>query len=62
MPMIGNQTLTESDMWGATPVDLLLCRISLKRCVIRASSPRRAKTVRCSSRLAGRHELGQRLG
>ncbi|KLQ37360.1 glucose dehydrogenase [Enterobacter cloacae subsp. dissolvens] len=30
MPMIGNQTLTESDMWGATPVDLLLCRIQFK--------------------------------
>ncbi len=28
--MIGNQTLTESDMWGATPVDLLLCRIQFK--------------------------------
>ena len=30
MPMIGNQTLTESDMWGATPIDLLLCRIQFK--------------------------------
>lgn len=30
MPMIGNQTLTESDMWGATPVDLLICRIEFK--------------------------------
>lgn len=30
MPMIGNQTLTESDMWGATPVDMLLCRIQFK--------------------------------
>ncbi|MDP0699509.1 membrane-bound PQQ-dependent dehydrogenase, glucose/quinate/shikimate family, partial [Klebsiella pneumoniae] len=29
MPMIGNQTLTESDMWGATPIDLLLRRIQL---------------------------------
>ncbi|MCS5961571.1 hypothetical protein LNP74_30545 [Klebsiella pneumoniae subsp. pneumoniae] len=28
--MIGNQTLTESDMWGATPIDLLLCRIQFK--------------------------------
>ncbi|PZQ51531.1 MAG: membrane-bound PQQ-dependent dehydrogenase, glucose/quinate/shikimate family [Rhodovulum sulfidophilum] len=28
MPMIGNQTLTETDMWGATPFDQLLCRIS----------------------------------
>jgi len=30
MPMIGNQTLKESDMWGATPIDLLLCRIAFK--------------------------------
>lgn len=30
MPSIGNQTLTESDMWGATPFDQLLCRISFK--------------------------------
>lgn len=30
MPMIGNQTLKESDMWGATPIDLLLCRIQFK--------------------------------
>lgn len=30
MPMIGNETLNESDMWGATPVDLLLCRIAFK--------------------------------
>jgi quinate dehydrogenase (quinone) len=30
MPMIGNQTLTESDMWGATPIDMLICRIEFK--------------------------------
>ncbi|XWJ89936.1 glucose/quinate/shikimate family membrane-bound PQQ-dependent dehydrogenase [Phytobacter ursingii] len=30
MPMIGNETLKESDMWGATPVDLLMCRIAFK--------------------------------
>ncbi|WP_409158282.1 glucose/quinate/shikimate family membrane-bound PQQ-dependent dehydrogenase [Pectobacterium sp. B2J-2] len=30
MPQIGNQTLTESDMWGATPFDLLACRIGFK--------------------------------
>ncbi len=30
MPSIGNQTLTESDMWGATPFDQLACRISFK--------------------------------
>ncbi|VTX93581.1 glucose/quinate/shikimate family membrane-bound PQQ-dependent dehydrogenase [Acinetobacter ursingii] len=30
MPQIGNQTLTESDMWGATPFDQLMCRISFK--------------------------------
>ncbi len=59
MPMIGNQTLTESDMWGATPIDLLLCRIQFKRCAIRASLPRQVKIVPCSSRLARRHELGQ---
>jgi membrane-bound PQQ-dependent dehydrogenase (glucose/quinate/shikimate family) len=27
MPSIGNQTLIESDMWGATPFDQLMCRI-----------------------------------
>lgn len=26
MPSIGNQTLKESDMWGATPFDMLWCR------------------------------------
>ncbi|ANI60098.1 glucose/quinate/shikimate family membrane-bound PQQ-dependent dehydrogenase [Pseudomonas sp. GR 6-02] len=31
MPAIGAQTLTESDMWGATPFDQLLCRISFKK-------------------------------
>lgn len=30
MPQIGADTLTESDMWGATPFDQLLCRISFK--------------------------------
>lgn len=30
MPQIGNQTMTESDMWGATPFDLLACRIGFK--------------------------------
>jgi quinate dehydrogenase (quinone) len=30
MPSIGNATLKESDMWGATPFDQLLCRISFK--------------------------------
>ncbi|WP_435953895.1 membrane-bound PQQ-dependent dehydrogenase, glucose/quinate/shikimate family [Dryocola sp. BD626] len=30
MPMIGNETLTESDMWGATPIDMLICRIEFK--------------------------------
>jgi quinate dehydrogenase (quinone) len=30
MPQIGNQKLTESDMWGATPFDQLMCRISFK--------------------------------
>lgn len=30
MPSIGNATLVESDMWGATPLDQLLCRITFK--------------------------------
>jgi len=30
MPSFGNETLTESDMWGATPFDQLLCRIAFK--------------------------------
>ena len=30
MPQIGAETLTESDMWGATPFDQLLCRINFK--------------------------------
>lgn len=30
MPQIGAETLTESDMWGATPFDQLMCRISFK--------------------------------
>lgn len=30
MPQIGAQTLKESDMWGATPFDQLICRIKFK--------------------------------
>lgn len=30
MPQIGAQTLTEADMWGATPFDQLMCRIAFK--------------------------------
>lgn len=30
MPSIGNETLTEADMWGATPFDKILCRIKFK--------------------------------
>ncbi|WP_323145068.1 membrane-bound PQQ-dependent dehydrogenase, glucose/quinate/shikimate family [Massilia phyllosphaerae] len=30
MPSIGADTLKESDMWGATPFDQLMCRISFK--------------------------------
>jgi len=30
MPNIGNEVLTESDMWGATPFDQLMCRILFK--------------------------------
>lgn len=30
MPQIGADTMTESDMWGATPFDQLACRISFK--------------------------------
>ncbi|TBU81664.1 membrane-bound PQQ-dependent dehydrogenase, glucose/quinate/shikimate family [Pseudomonas daroniae] len=31
MPQIGAQQLTESDMWGATPFDQMLCRIAFKQ-------------------------------
>ncbi|TBU92715.1 glucose/quinate/shikimate family membrane-bound PQQ-dependent dehydrogenase [Phytopseudomonas dryadis] len=31
MPQIGAQRLTESDMWGATPFDQMLCRIGFKQ-------------------------------
>ncbi len=31
MPQIGTKTLTESDMWGATPIDQMLCRIAFKQ-------------------------------
>ena len=31
MPQIGNQVLTESSMWGATPFDQMLCRIAFKK-------------------------------
>ncbi|CAM3134184.1 quinate dehydrogenase (quinone) [Paracoccus aminovorans] len=30
MPQIGTRTLTEADMWGATPFDQLICRIGFK--------------------------------
>lgn len=30
MPQIGAETLTEADMWGATPFDQLMCRIGFK--------------------------------
>ncbi|MYM67057.1 membrane-bound PQQ-dependent dehydrogenase, glucose/quinate/shikimate family [Pseudoduganella sp. FT55W] len=30
MPQIGAEKLSESDMWGATPFDQLMCRISFK--------------------------------
>ncbi|MDY6860372.1 MAG: PQQ-binding-like beta-propeller repeat protein, partial [Pseudomonadota bacterium] len=30
MPMIGSTTLTEADMWGATPIDQMLCRIAFR--------------------------------
>ncbi|MGI4778385.1 MAG: membrane-bound PQQ-dependent dehydrogenase, glucose/quinate/shikimate family [Janthinobacterium lividum] len=30
MPQIGAQTLTEADMWGATPFDQLACRIAFR--------------------------------
>lgn len=30
MPSIGNKQLVESDMWGATPMDQLMCRIAFK--------------------------------
>jgi quinate dehydrogenase (quinone) len=31
LPQFGAQTLTESDMWGATPIDQMLCRIQFKQ-------------------------------
>ena len=31
MPQIGAARLTESDMWGATPFDQMLCRIAFKK-------------------------------
>jgi len=31
MPSIGTQHLTEADMWGATPIDQMLCRIAFKK-------------------------------
>lgn len=30
MPSIGNEMLTESDMWGTTPIDQLMCRIRFR--------------------------------
>ncbi|HKS14153.1 MAG TPA: membrane-bound PQQ-dependent dehydrogenase, glucose/quinate/shikimate family [Pseudomonas sp.] len=30
MPNMGNEVMTESDMWGATPFDQLMCRILFK--------------------------------
>ncbi|NJR79393.1 membrane-bound PQQ-dependent dehydrogenase, glucose/quinate/shikimate family [Sphingomonas corticis] len=31
MPSIGTERLTEADMWGATPIDQMLCRIAFRR-------------------------------
>ena len=31
MPQIGTEKLTEADMWGATPIDQMLCRIHFKQ-------------------------------
>jgi quinate dehydrogenase (quinone) len=31
MPSIGNATLVERDMWGATPLDQLVCRLTFRR-------------------------------
>ncbi|MEE7566091.1 PQQ-binding-like beta-propeller repeat protein, partial [Xanthomonas sp. Kuri4-3] len=31
LPQIGTQTLTEADMWGATPIDQMLCRIHFRQ-------------------------------
>jgi quinate dehydrogenase (quinone) len=51
MPMIGNETLKESDMWGATPVDLLMCRIAFKGMRHQGFTPHRASIAHCSSRV-----------
>lgn len=61
MPMIGNQTLTESDMWGDTDRPAAV-PYSVQRDAPSGRLYPAVKTVLCSSRPAWRHELGQRFG
>jgi quinate dehydrogenase (quinone) len=48
--LIGNKTLAESDMWGATPFDQLLCRIAFKGMRHEGVYTPPGSTARCSSR------------
>jgi quinate dehydrogenase (quinone) len=59
MPQIGAGTLTESDMWGATPFDQLLCRIAFKSMRYDGLYTAPAHDVSLPSRFARRHELGR---
>lgn len=61
MPNIGNAMLTEADMWGATPLDQLLCRIAFNSMRHQGIyTPPGAGSLAAVSGVAGRHELGQR--
>lgn len=55
MPSIGNETLTEFDMWGATPYDQLLCRIDFAGSVYHGlfTPPHMTKTLQYPGSLGG---------
>ncbi|MDF7668007.1 membrane-bound PQQ-dependent dehydrogenase, glucose/quinate/shikimate family [Orbaceae bacterium ESL0727] len=55
MPSIGNETLTEQDMWGATPYDQLLCRIDFVGSVYHGlfTPPHMRKTLQYPGSLGG---------
>lgn len=55
MPSIGNETLTEFDMWGATPYDQLLCRIDFAGSVYHGlfTPPNMTKTLQYPGSLGG---------
>lgn len=62
MPQIGAETLTEADMWGATPFDQLVCRIAFKS--MRYDGLLHGAGYRPLAQLsgfAGWHELGRHL-